>query len=429
MTDTPTGFTRRRVTAGAAFLTGLAVPSLFAGRVPLGVALVLAAVALAIAGPRPSAADLRRWLRRPLCLAVAATFAIWLIGVPGSMNPGRSLMIWGQSAALLLVAAYFHWWLAQDRRARAIVLKTLVGTALFGAAIGATALYVWYGVLDPFRTRSIENFYDAHQALRAYGSLAPVLAPAVLSAGMALGGRWRAVSIAVVLLGAAIVQGADANAGMLGYGALALALLVGWLFIALPQIPARLLAAALFAIAVAAAYVLVTLVPAPPYACEALALPTWMIDAHRQIIWGFALDRAADAPWLGYGIDVGGGLPGAETPLPECIGQNYMPSHAHNWMIEMLVETGLFGLAGAVAALLLFARGLVQRAARRQQGALAALALAGAFWGSGLVNFSIWAAWWQTSFVVLTAITLSAAAAPATPAAAATPRGDAPAGR
>jgi O-antigen ligase len=228
---------------------------------------------------------------------------------------------------------------------------------------------------------------------------------------MTLGGGWRATSVVVVLLGAAIVFGTHSAAGKLGYGALAGALLVGWLLIALPQTPARLLAAVLFALAAAAAYVLVTLVPVPPYNCEALALPTWLIDTHRQIIWGFALDRAADAPWFGYGIDVGGNLPGASIPLPDCVGQNYLPSHAHNWMIELFVETGAFGLAGAVAALLLFARDLVQRAARGQTGALAGLALAGAFWGSGLVNFSIWAAWWQVSFLMLTAITLSPAAA------------------
>lgn len=427
MTDTPAGLTRRRVVAGAAVLTGFAVPSLFAGRVPNGVALALAAIALAAVGPKPSVADLGRWLRAPLCLAVAAMFAIWLVSVAGSMNPGLSLLIWGQSGGLILVAAYFHWWLAGDRVARINALKALVSVALFGAAVSATALYVWYGALDPFRSRPIESFYDAHQALKSYGSLAPVLAPAVLLAGMNLGGRWRAASIVVALLGAAIVYGTDSAAGFLGYGALAAALLVGWLFVALPQTPARLLAAALFALAAAAAYVLVALVPVPPYACEALALPTWMIDTHRQIIWGFALDRAADGPWYGYGIDVGGGLPGAEVPLPDCVGQNYLPSHAHNWMIELFVETGAVGLAGAVVALLLFARGLVQRAARGQIGAMAALALAGAFWGSGLVNFSIWAAWWQASFLVLTAITLSAAANPAL--AAATPRGDAPAGR
>ncbi len=403
-----TGAPGRRLNAGAALLIGLAVPSLFAGRVPLGVCVGLAAVMLAVAGPRPSGAEIKAMLRAPLGLALSATFALWLISAAGSLKPDWSLMIWGQSAALLLAAVYVQGWLAADDDARELALKALVAGALFGALVSFVALHLWYEALVPFRTRPIENFPDVRQTLRAYGSVVPVLMPAVVLAGVILGRAWRIAALAYVPLGVVIVYGMGSIAGLLGYGGLAAALLAARLLVVLPQTPARLAAGALFACGAAIAYVVVTLVPAPPYACEALALPTWLVDPHRQIIWGFALERALDAPWFGYGVDIGGSLPGAKVPLPKCVGQNYLPSHAHNWMIEIFVETGVFGLAGAAAALGLFARGLIQLASRGEAAAYAAIGLAGAFWVSGLVNFSIWAAWWQWTFLGVAAVTLAA---------------------
>jgi hypothetical protein len=38
------------------------------------------------------------------------------------------------------------------------------------------------------------------------------------------------------------------------------------------------------------------------------------------------------------------------------------------------------------------------------------IALFGAFWGSSLLNFSLWAAWWQITFAVLGAIVLAGTA-------------------
>jgi len=398
---------RGRLTAVAAILVGLVVPSLFAGRVPMGVALGLAFAGLAGAGLRPTAAPLRTAARSPLGIAVAATFTLWLVSAATSMKPGWSLLIWGQTVGLLFVALLLHAWLRADGDARVAMLKSLVASAVFGAVVAVTAMHVWPEALAPFRTRSIASFYEATQALRAYGSVVPVLTPAVLLAGMSLGGAWRLAALAYLPLGLAVVHGTGSAAGLLGYGALVAALAVAWLMIELRQRPARLLAAALTVAAFAAVGVLVTHLPSPPYHCETLALPTWLIDPHRQVIWGFALDRAAEYPLLGFGIDVGGSLPGAKVPLPECIGQNYLPSHAHDWMLEMLVETGGLGLAAAVGSLLLWARGLIQLAARRHRGAIAAVGVAGAFFGSGLVNFSIWAAWWQTTFFVLAAVTLA----------------------
>ena len=42
---------------------------------------------------------------------------------------------------------------------------------------------------------------------------------------------------------------------------------------------------------------------------------------------------------------------------------------------------------------------------------LAALALGAAYWGSGLFNYSLWAPWWQTSYMLLTAICVGASLA------------------
>ena len=67
-----------------------------------------------------------------------------------------------------------------------------------------------------------------------------------------------------------------------------------------------------------------------------------------------------------------------------------------------------------VVVLILFGR-FVRAAARRRGVGWAGIAMMGAFFGSWLANFSLWAAWWQLTIVALSAILLAAVAGGAPP--------------
>ena len=114
-----------------------------------------------------------------------------------------------------------------------------------------------------------------------------------------------------------------------------------------------------------------------------------------------------DAPWFGNGINAINFLPGADAPMPGST-LNIIPSHPHNWLIEVFAETGA---VGAISLVILIAT-LCFKIARnylhsRDDGMLAALLVNAGYWGSGLLSFSFWSAWWQVSYLLMTALCLA----------------------
>jgi len=93
--------------------------------------------------------------------------------------------------------------------------------------------------------------------------------------------------------------------------------------------------------------------------------------------------------------------------------QAFIPGHPHSWFIEMFLETGALGLLALIVALGALLWRWVDVAARAPVEAAIGIAVFAGFWVSSMLNFSIWSAWWQGVFLVLTAIVL--AAAPARP--------------
>ena len=76
--------------------------------------------------------------------------------------------------------------------------------------------------------------------------------------------------------------------------------------------------------------------------------------------------------------------------------------HPHNWILEILSETGVFGFAALVVVLVLLAwRLLAQYKKRNDIAVLTLIALCTAFFGSSLFNFSIWSTWWLLTFFFL----------------------------
>jgi O-antigen ligase len=130
------------------------------------------------------------------------------------------------------------------------------------------------------------------------------------------------------------------------------------------------------------------------------------IDPHRAAIWRAALSYLPAAPVLGHGLDVINLLPGADALVAE-FNQARIPSHPHDWAIEVLVESGVVGLGALLVALGALAWSFARAGAF---AGAAGLALMAAFWGSGLVNFSVWAAWWQGVFLLLGALAMAGAA-------------------
>ena len=135
----------------------------------------------------------------------------------------------------------------------------------------------------------------------------------------------------------------------------------------------------------------------PPVSRERL-VQGWQPGAEsvqfRQLTWRGALNAALERPWLGWGpgnfavVYPSHRLTAATAGLVQ---RSYEVSHAENWAVQTLVESGAFGLAALIAFLLLLLwplRSVAKAwAAEDLRGSLA-VALLSALLGSLVCNFA-----------------------------------------
>lgn len=394
---------RARVEPVAASALGLVVPLLLFGRTALAVAAAVAIVGLFATAHRSRlAGGINEAMKTPLGALVWLTFALWLVSVAGSVEVGRSIEVWLRMAALLVVGTGLCVLLRARRDLHRLALQALVAGAAVCGALAPVALtvaaqpYVWLmGHGDDAGGPALV----ASQVMKSYGTALALAMPAVLWAGFRLGGGWRWAALAYQALAALALFLLASRAGLLG-GGLGIGLLACWY--AVRQKRGWMLLLLVPVVAGAVAYVFLDNQRNNEIEA-ALGLPAWLVDAHRQTIWHHSLSYVELAPWFGTGPDTINHLPGAEDIVPGSY-VNYVPSHPHNFAIEVLVETGAVGLAAMLVTLALLAAGLVRAVRRDGAAAVALVAMCVTFWLVNLISYSFWSYWWQASWVLLTAL-------------------------
>lgn len=253
--------------------------------------------------------------------------------------------------------------------------------------------------------------------------------------GIAIGLKPAASAMALLLPLALLVPGLPRWQGAVAMAAGAAILM------ALPGEAAKLavLAAALAGLAVAALPRLVPRLPGPALALVVLAMPAMLwpglkqgIDAaalppssaHRLLIWDFALDRIAEKPLWGWGLEASRRIPGGGDPAPAATLERFnlqhsasygalasaarLPLHTHNGPLQLWLELGAVG--AALAAALAYALG---RAAARCAAPGVATAMLASAAVTGLLSFGVWQEWWISA--ELLALAALAAAGPGKP--------------
>lgn len=118
----------------------------------------------------------------------------------------------------------------------------------------------------------------------------------------------------------------------------------------------------------------------------------------RGDIWAHAWNHVGDNWLTGIGINAFRKLPVPFEPFPS-------NAHPHNFVLQLLLETGLVGTAAAFAligAVMLY----LWRHAQVNLWGLAGLCSLVAFWVASLANTSIFQPWWLVFFIVSTAFAL-----------------------
>ena len=390
---------RQSLTRFTALGMGAVVPSMAQGsampNIVGGVVLVLVLAVLAwdkaFARPRST----------PLLWAGVGLVVAWVPSVMLSLDPVKSLEVWGRVVLLLLGGVAFYRFLVEDARRLDLALKALLVVTL------AMAIYVALRFTLPESVQAALGLNLQYRFLtfKSAANLFMLQMPVCLWAGWRLGGRWRAVAVAAVVGGLVMLYGSDSRAAFSGvlFGLAAAGSAVAfaqkrWVVLG------GVFGVILLGLWGIHAYTDGRYVSDLP----GLWAPVWLIDPHRQYIWQFVFERFLEAPVFGHGPGMIHTVPGASALIPG-VGGVYIPSHPHNWVVEILAETGLVGAVAtfaAVAAGLLYALRLWLMEGTPL--ALALFTLLVMYWGAGLFNFSLWRAYWIIGLMVSVALLLAA---------------------
>ena len=136
-------------------------------------------------------------------------------------------------------------------------------------------------------------------------------------------------------------------------------------------------------------------------------IPIQIIDAHRQFIWGFSIDKFKEKLILGYGPDTSNFISGSQRTIgSEYTGtMNFIPSHPHNFFIELLLEIGIVGTVIFLIILFFYNFRFIKLA--NHKNLICIIILNSYFWSTSLVNFSFWLGWWQASYFLFLSIVMA----------------------
>jgi len=390
-------------------LLGLAVPALVFGRTVMAVLVGVFFLSVALSDPLGSA--FLEGLRRPTGTAVfylvVLMFVCWLPGLRESRDLIDSGQVFLRTALIFALFMPFLTLLQLDRTLHEVVLKAMMASAVVFLAYALFAILVTPQIYWGLRLHGWDNISPAFKPLKAYSALAVLIVPISLWSVVRFTGLWRVTAVLAAVGFLALVwltTNRAALAGLVSAAVFVAALSSG-------RMPVKYrVVMALSAVGVIAAVAYWLFHDRAPIKVPEgdWLFPTWLIDFERQAMWSHVWKIAWEFPLFGVGINTINLTPGAVVVIPGTNDTHIVPSHPHNWVVEIFAETGLFGLLSLCGVLLFAAIRMVRGfLSDRNPAWLAALAALTGYWTSGLFNFSVWAAWWQISLLIMMTVALT----------------------
>ena len=389
-------------------MLGCALPVQVAGRGTIAGALLIAFLCF-LSLPQ-KAVYLKRLFKATRSFAgvvLLLTFILWLPNAFYSIDPIRSLESTVRSFAFIGLGALFWAVLVENERARDLSKRALLVASAIAVSIAIVAqtavpeLY-WFLHLKGWTSAPVGT------SLKPFSALAVLIIPAIIWAGVRLKGAWSIIAAANTIGFLAMIW--------LTYNRAAIAGFLGIIVIAAGLTALshrrRLIRTALPLAALAAVtgvLIWLNMTRSRPGFGDDLLFPLWLIDFQRQTIWNFAQGLFQQNFWFGMGTNTINFAPGANALIPHTVTNLAMiPSHPHNWVLEVAAETGIFGILSLMGVVALTSIRYFQGFIKGGEGAyFVAACIAAGYWVSGLFNFSFWSSWWQMSFVLMISFCLS----------------------
>lgn len=408
----PQQFTYSRGYAWAlGLLTGIAVPVTYMGNLALAIAFGFAAILAAVAMANPSARQQAMALAKTRVGTAALLTLLWWVGITiTSIDPISSIQVISRMTVYIMAFIWVIVALAERPQARHIAESSImIGSAVLGtlAVIAVIVEPALLHVFKPLHEGPImrENMFKSLQSVLALS------VPVMLYLAWQRRGIWIGVVSIALICDIALFAGItgqtaeSAVGGLIGVGLVLVLMLIAR---ALSRRGRVMLIIATLGLCVAVGISVFRVLPHPPTTeQDVLSPPLPIIDFHRQVIWGFVYQKALDAPVTGYGINTINRTEGASEMVPGLERAEYVPGHPHNWILEIWSETGIVGLILFCGTQLLLVIAVARKALRGHASAWITCAVMASFWTSSLANFSIWASWWQVSFLCVLALPVS----------------------
>tara|TARA_B110000046_G_C12967682_1_gene387478 strand:+ start:154 stop:1446 length:1293 start_codon:yes stop_codon:yes gene_type:complete len=345
--------------------------------------------------------------RSPIGRMLLITALFWIPNATQSSDLVRSLEAGIRTFLFIGLATLFWAVLVENKTLHGLFCRTFIiatGIAILIALIAETAVpeLYWFVHFKGWRDVPVGT------SLKSFAALAVFMVPALLLMGYRLRGGWILLAVAgssgfIVLVGLTYNRAVIAGFVVMFMAA---AVLAAWSTRSrIIQITLPLGALAIFI----GVMIWLNMTRQHSGIEGDWFLPLWLVDYQRQSIWRFAAGLVQQNFWLGMGINTINFAPGADAVIPHtATNLKMIPSHPHNWVLEIAVETGVFGLLSIIGTIIVTFINMIRTYLRDADKAyLIGICISVGYWSSGLFNFSFWSAWWQMSFLLIMAMCLS----------------------
>jgi len=386
----------------AAILVAIAIPSLIFGRALIGVTLGLAFLIILIStDPRNTIAEIKNTLSPQLSLLLGLTIITSAINIPFSIRADLSFEAWARTWLLVGILAFISFSL-KDKLG--LILKILTISCLL--------------VLLAYFLNESPHLKTTKLLLNALMLIMPIVLYQCFIERKPI---W--ISIGVINLSLFLYWALE-KTSKTSIAGLAIIVLTYAFFLSASRLSIKkavLISSIIFLL------ILIGLsfwLPSHVYAFSsenigASPFPVWLIDLHRQLIWIFSFELFQESPWVGYGLNASNYHPAAEQDIRHYFSNRFpnltalgntpaLPAHPHNWLMEMLLDSGLIAtltLLGLIGFILISSvRSYLQN---KHTALLTFIVINLIYWVTGLLNFSFWSTWWQASFYLSSMLMLT----------------------